>query len=126
MTEKVMLSVILLLCAIIGYFVRELLHDIKGTQKDHTTSLRNLRDHTLKIEERTNTLGNEITQLRELSTANATLQRETRSTLDHTLTEIRHQIKAGQDEQARQKQEFGKVTLIVHKLFTRLNGGGGK
>lgn len=117
MIEKILLSLFLLVCGALGFLMKELLSDIKGTQKEHTSSLLNLRQHVLRMEDKQAVLTGEVTRLKEAVTLSSATQREVKSVLDHGLYEMRQQLKVQSDEQFMQKQNFGKVIVIVQKLY---------
>jgi len=126
MMEKVLLALFLLSCSIVGYLVREMLSEIKGTQKEHSLTLTNIRQHVFKVEDKQSTLSVEISKLRETVTASAVAQRDAKTIIDHSLYEMRQQLKVQTDEQFEQKQNFGKVFLIVQKLYAATKNGARK
>ena len=126
MTEKVLLGLLLMTLGALGWFVREMLAEIKGTQKEHGTSLSNIRNHVTKVEDKQSFLQVEVSKLRENVIAGNASQQETKSVLDHNLYEMRQQLKEQNDELFVQKQNFGKIFLIVQKLYAATKNGMGK
>jgi DNA-binding HxlR family transcriptional regulator len=124
--EKFSTPLLIALFGIVGYFLRDLLSDIKTTQKEHGTALSTLRTHIGRIEERQTTQNSILIELQRGVTATAEIQRETKSILDHNLYELRQQIKEQADEQFVQKQNFGKIIVIVQKLYAATKNGSSK
>jgi len=126
MIEKVILLTLTILFGALGWLIKEMLSDIKGTQKEHGKSLGNIREHVLRIEDKQATVEVEVSRLKDAVISNSNTQRETKSVLDHGLYEMRQQIKEQADEQYQQKQNFGKIILIVQKLYAATRNGAGK
>lgn len=124
--EKVLLALLLMTLGALGWFVREMLSEIKGTQKEHGVSLTNIRNHVTKIEDKQSFLHVEFSKLRENVLAGNSTQQESKSVLDHNLYEMRQQIKQQNDELFEQKQNFGKIILIVQKLYAATKNGSSK
>lgn len=124
MIEKIMLSLLMLMAAVIGWFIKEMLGEIRGTQKEHGTSLRILRENVTSLETKQANVEYSLRKVQESVTATAQLQRESKSILDHNLYEIRQQLKEQTDKQFKQEQNFGKVILIVQKLYAAVKGNG--
>lgn len=121
--EKLIAGLITVLIAALGWFIREMLDGIRDRQKEHSTSLTNIRQHVIRTEDKVSFLQTEMTRMKETLSGLSATQRETKANLDHSLYEMRQQIKEQADEQYEQKQNFGKVILIVQKLYAQLKNG---
>jgi hypothetical protein len=126
MTEKVLLSLILMLAAALGWFVREMLSEIKGTQKEHSTTLSVIKQHVNRVEDKQAAVELALSRVQDTVIAGGQAQRDMKGVLDRNLFEIRQQLKEQADEQYAQKQNFGKIILIVQKLYAATKNGGAK
>ena len=117
MIEKILLGCVLSLVSALGYLAKEMLSEIKATQKEHSTSLRVLRENITVLESKQATTNYTIQKVQESVTSVAQLQREAKSIFDHNLYEMRQQMKEYSEKQSKQKQNFGKIIFIVQKLY---------
>lgn len=124
MTEKLLFCLFGLLTTALGYFIKQYLDEIRDTQKTQGKMLYGLSEKVTRIETKVENVSGAVQTLQKGFEYVQQTSRETKSVLDHNLYEMRQDFKKMQDEQYEQKANYGKVIVILQKLFAKANGGG--
>ena len=122
MFEKLLYFVLTSLVALVGYFMHRTLSKIEDKQTEHTKSLRVTSDRVVRLEERQVSLNNNITNLTEKVNVASEVNKEVRLQLDENLGHMRQEVDNMRVTQDAQNANFGKVFMIVQKLYEKVQG----
>ena len=124
MIEKILLFSLSTFVGLIGYLFHQILSDIRDKQKQHSTSLYNLRESVVRIEAKQNLLETTVSGFTGSVRQIEQTTKDAKNVLDHNLYELRQQIKEMRDAQYDMKANYGKVILLVENLYRAKKQGG--
>lgn len=120
MIEKVLFLLFTSLVAVVGYFIKKTLDGIEAKQGEHTKSLRVTSDRVVRLEERQAFVEKQVLKIEEKIDSSSALGRTLQDKFDANLEHMRTEVSVMKKVQEDQGQNFGKVFMIVQKLYTQL------
>lgn len=120
MIEKVLYFVGITAVGVIGYFINRTLNHIEAGQKEHTKSLRVNSDRVVRLEERQTFLEKQISGIEHKIDSATVASSSLQERFNENLTQMQAEVGALKRIQEEQGQNFGKVFMIVQKLYAQL------
>ena len=121
MGEKIMYFALTTLVAIVGYFMHRTLTKIEGKQDEHTKSLRVNSSRVGRLEDGQLILGKSLSLMRAKLTEAELREKTEQEALVQNLEALKGEMHTLKQTQDAQNQNFGKVFLIVQKLYAKTN-----